>query len=80
MEQPLDVTINPIGTRLRSEPRVWNNGQQRLKLVTLSKKVEQAGGATPPRQRRRRVRVTSSDGTPEARKKRTSAVMSTLRL
>lgn len=33
MEQPLDVTINPIGTRLRSEPRVWNNGQQRLKLV-----------------------------------------------
>lgn len=48
--------------------------------VTLSKKVEQAGGATPPRQRRRRVRVTSSDGTPEARKKRTSAVMSTLRL
>ncbi len=33
MDRPLDVTINPIGNRVRSEKRVWNNGQQRLKLV-----------------------------------------------
>lgn len=33
MDRSLDVTINPIGNRVRSERRVWNNGQQRLKLV-----------------------------------------------
>lgn len=36
MEQPLEVVINPLGTRLRSERRLWNDGQQRLKLVPSS--------------------------------------------
>lgn len=32
---PLEVNINPVGTRLRSERRIWHNGQYRLKLVSL---------------------------------------------
>ncbi len=35
MGEQLEVNINPIGSRLRSEKRVWNNGQQRLKLVRV---------------------------------------------
>ena len=34
-DRQLDVTINPIGNRMRSEARVGNNGQQRLKLVRV---------------------------------------------
>ena len=33
VEVPLDFNINPLGNRMRSEKRVWNDGKQRLKLV-----------------------------------------------
>ena len=33
IEVPLDFNINPLGNRMRSEKRVWNDGKQRLKLV-----------------------------------------------
>jgi hypothetical protein len=33
MDRALEVTINPIGNRTRSELRAWNDGHQRLKLV-----------------------------------------------
>jgi hypothetical protein len=35
MDRALEVTINPIGNRTRSERRVWNAGHQRLKLVRV---------------------------------------------
>ena len=35
VEVPLDFNINPLGNRMRSEKRVWNDGKQRLKLVQL---------------------------------------------
>lgn len=35
MDRALEVTINPIGNRTRSEQRVWNDGHQRLKLVGM---------------------------------------------
>jgi hypothetical protein len=36
MDRALEVTINPIGNRTRSELRTWNDGHQRLKLVGIS--------------------------------------------
>ena len=33
-DRPLEFFINPLGNRARSEKRVWNDGQQRLKLVS----------------------------------------------
>ena len=33
MDQPLTFVINPLGSAARSELRVWNTGDQRLKLV-----------------------------------------------
>jgi len=33
LEVPLDFHVNPLGNRMRSEKRVWNDGKQRLKLV-----------------------------------------------
>lgn len=35
MDQPLTFVINPVGATARGELRVWNNGDQRLKLVPL---------------------------------------------
>ena len=34
LEVPLDFNVNPLGNRMRSEKRVWNDGKQRLKLVS----------------------------------------------
>ena len=33
LEVPLDFNVNPLGNRMRSEKRIWNDGKQRLKLV-----------------------------------------------
>jgi hypothetical protein len=71
MDRALEVTINPIGNRTRSELRAWNDGHQRLKLVTLSKK-EQPAEAPPVRPPRRRRAA--------AKRKRVSELVSTLRL
>ena len=32
-DAPLDVVLNPGGAERRAERRVWNNGDQRIKLV-----------------------------------------------
>ena len=32
-DAPLDVVLNPCGAERRAERRVWNNGDQRIKLV-----------------------------------------------
>ncbi len=33
MDQSLSFVVNPVGAELRAEERVWNNGDQRTKLV-----------------------------------------------
>ena len=32
-DAPLDVVLNPCGAERRAERRIWNNGDQRIKLV-----------------------------------------------
>ncbi len=34
-ETPIDVVINPRGRALRSEKRVWNKGDGRMRLYTV---------------------------------------------
>lgn len=52
MDRALEVTINPIGNRTRSEKRVWNNGQKRLKLVRCPPWLLSDVGAVMPAQPR----------------------------
>ncbi|GBF91919.1 hypothetical protein Rsub_04643 [Raphidocelis subcapitata] len=35
IEQPLRTVVNPVGMAERCAPRVWNNGQGRLKFIVL---------------------------------------------
>ena len=35
-EQPIEIVINPRGSEIRSQCRVWNNGDGRMRLYTVS--------------------------------------------
>jgi len=63
MDQPLTFVINPVGATARGELRVWNNGDQRLKLVTISQKDDQEdAGAGRLRSRFARSAIQETDG------------------
>lgn len=44
MDQQLHFVVNPVGADMRAEERVWNSGDQRTKLITISPKEEEASG------------------------------------
>ena len=50
LEVPLDFNVNPLGNRMRSEKRVWNDGKQRLKLVSRCS-IHSNSGVDSPRPR-----------------------------
>lgn len=36
VQQPINATLNPIGDAARSEIKVWNAGDNRVRLVVFS--------------------------------------------
>lgn len=53
-ETPIEVVINPCGSAVRSEKRIWNNGDGRMRLYTVG------SGATITLEREPEDRVESS--------------------
>jgi hypothetical protein len=34
-EQPIEIVINPRGSEIRGQRRIWNNGDGRMRLYTV---------------------------------------------
>ena len=43
-EQPIEIVINPRGSEIRGQRRIWNNGDGRMRLYT----VGSGDALTPP--------------------------------